>query len=177
MRKKLREIGYILRPRKEAVDLFAQAFRGGSKAMPPYSPFAPLQPAEAQRAQKRPARKRAAESRRGRRRRNSVKTGFLFAGQLPLRYLRCMIAGEGFAPPEVAGARKDLGCLRAALTDLSHLLERPRLSNYGGGVKIRRSSENRVASSGSSAWERTVGARGVCGSESKPARPMRSRTY
>ena len=110
-------IGGLLRPRQEAVNLFPEALREGSKAAPPYAPFLAPKLGEAPWAIQGPAHKRANEAEKSRQRRNDVKTSSLNTEQLALAHLRYIVAGE------IDLAPKKFGGLGAFLTNLVTLLE------------------------------------------------------
>ena len=110
-------VGELLRPRQEAVNIFSEALRGGSKATPPYTPFLAPKLGESPSAPHDPARKRAFEAGGNRQERNAAKPSFLNTGQLALAYLRYIIAGE------LAGAWNKFGGLGALSTNLASILE------------------------------------------------------
>ena len=63
---RLSRIGELLRPRQEAVNLFSEALREGSKATPPYTPFLAPKLGNFPWALRDPAHKRAAEMEKNR---------------------------------------------------------------------------------------------------------------
>ena len=110
-------IGGLLRPRQEAVNLFPEALREGSKAAPLYAPCLAPKLGEAPWAIQGPAHKRANEAEKSRQRRNDVKTSSLNTEQLALAHLRYIVAGE------IDLAPKKFGGLGASLTNFVTLLE------------------------------------------------------
>ena len=87
-------VGELLRPLQEAVDLFSEALREGSKATPPYAPFLAPKLGNFPWALQDPAHKRAAEMEKNRQKRNAAKTSFLNTGHVAIAYLRYIAAGE-----------------------------------------------------------------------------------
>ena len=84
-------MGELLRPRQEVVNLFPEALREGSKAVPPYTPFLAPKLRGAPWTLQDPDHKRAVEAEKSRQKRNAAKTSFLNTGQLALAYLRYII--------------------------------------------------------------------------------------
>ena len=132
-------VGDILRPRREAVNMYSAVLHGAMMAEPLFPAF--LQPMldEVPWAPRNAARNRANELAKARRKQKPARTPFLNSAQLALHFLRYIMTGD------VAGAWQNIGGMGAALAHLMELSIRQNMETARRYEKAQHASRAHIA--------------------------------